>query len=583
MFTHSLDPQSEVILSCDASPCGVGAVLSHKEAEGEKPIVFASRSLSSTEPKYAQLDKEGLAIIYGVKKFHDYIFGKKFTITSEHKPLQHLFAENWPISQLASARIQCWALSLSAYEYTIAYKSGDQHANADSLSRLPLPEQPAQIEQPADIVLLLETLQASPMTANNIRRWTDKDPQLSRIRNLVQHGWKDGEEDMMKPFNRRSEELSVQDGCVLWECRVVVPIAGQVQVLKQLHDGHPGVSRMKSIARSLVWWPGIDKAIESEVEKCDQCQLHQKTPSLALLHPWEWPNPPWSRVHIDHAGPFQGKLFLILVDAHSMWLEVMTVPSTSSEVTLQKLRVIFSTRGLPEVLVSDNASCFTSNEFREFMSRNGIRHITSAPYHPASNGLAERSIQTFKEAMKNAKGTDIETQLSRFLFHYRNTPHTTTGHTPAELLLGHKPRSHLTLMQPNLATRVRNKVQGQVAAHYQHTKERHFQIEDPVFAKNFGNPGIAWIPGIISEVKGPLTFHIELNDGCIIRRHIDHIRSRTSSSKDKTVPNIEDDDIPWHPRPSWNEDTTPTVSPSTQAPPLRRSSWIKQPPDHYQC
>ena len=189
---------------------------------------------------------------------------------------------------------------------------------------------------------------------------------------------------MMKPFNRRSEELSVQDGCVLWECRVVVLIAGQVQVLKQLHDGHPGVSRIKSIARSLVWWPGIDKATESEVEKCDQCQLHQKTPSLAPLHSWEWPNRPWSTVHIDHAGPFQGILFLILVDVHSKWLDVMTVPSTSSEVTLQKLRVIFSTHGLPEVPVSDNASCFTSNEFREFMS-----HITSAPYHPASNGLAE--------------------------------------------------------------------------------------------------------------------------------------------------------------------------------------------------
>ena len=280
-----------------------------------------------------------------------------------------------------------------------------------------------------------------------------------------------------------------------------MPIAGQVQVLKQLHDGHPGVSRTKSIACSLVWWPGIHKAIESEVEKCDQCQVHQKTPSLAPLHPWEWPNRLWSRVHIDHAGPFQGKLFLILVDAHSKWLEVMTVPSTSSEVTLQKLRVIFSTHGLPEVLVSDNASCFTSNEFREFMSCNGIRHITSAPYHPASNGLAERSVQTFKEAMKKAKGTDIETQLSCFLFHYRNTPHATTGHTPAELLLGRKPRSHLTLMQPNLAARVRNKVQGQLAAHDQHTKERHFQIEDLVFGNNFGNSGIAWIPGIMKSTK----------------------------------------------------------------------------------
>ena len=134
-------------------------------------------------------------------------------IRSDHKPLQCLFDENRSIPQLASARIQRWALILSAYDYVISYKPGDQHANADSLSRLPLPEHPTETTPPADIVLLMDTLQTSPVAAQNIRYWTDRDPLLSNVRSLVKNG---GEEENMKPFNRRRNELSVQNGCVLW-------------------------------------------------------------------------------------------------------------------------------------------------------------------------------------------------------------------------------------------------------------------------------------------------------------------------------------------------------------------------------
>ena len=173
----------------------MGAVLSHHTDDGEKATAFAPRSLSTAEKKYAHLDKEGLAIIFGIKKFHEYLFDRKFEIKSGHKPLQHLFDSTRAIPQLASARLQRWALILSAYDYTISYKPGIEHANADSLSRLPLPQPLLDTPPPGDIVLLMETLHSSPVTAQHIRQWTDKDPLLSKVRSLALQGWKDGEEE----------------------------------------------------------------------------------------------------------------------------------------------------------------------------------------------------------------------------------------------------------------------------------------------------------------------------------------------------------------------------------------------------
>ena len=151
-----------------------------------------------------------------------------------------------------------------------------------------------------------------------------------------------------------------------------------------------------SLARSYVWWPGMDNDIVTTVQHCDSCQKHRLSPKEAPLHLWEWPSHPWSRVHIDHAGPFQGKLFLVLVDAHSKWIEVHIVPSTSAASTIAKLRDIFIMFGLPDQLVSDNGSSFTSVEFQQFLAANGIKQVLTLPYHPLSNGLAERAVQTFK-------------------------------------------------------------------------------------------------------------------------------------------------------------------------------------------
>ena len=229
-----------------------------------------------------------------MKKFHQFLFGRHFTIFSDHKPLQHLFSASRPVPTLASARIQRWALMLVAYSYSIAYKPGAEHANADVLSRLPLQVVPANIPLPGETILLLDSLQSSPVTATQIRQWTDRDPLMAQVRKMILQGWRPSEEEKMQPFIRRRDELSVQDGCILWGSRMVIPDAGHSRVLEVLHEGHPGVSRMKSLACSIVWWPGIDAQLEEKVKECSQCQVNSKSPSPAPLHPWEWPTRPWA-------------------------------------------------------------------------------------------------------------------------------------------------------------------------------------------------------------------------------------------------------------------------------------------------
>ena len=216
---------------------------------------------------------------------------------------------------------------------------------------LPLPERPFSVTLPEDLTQLTNKLSESIVTASQVKVWTDKDPILSRVRHLVATGWTltDPEPDFV-PYHNRRYELSVLDGCVLWGSRVIVPSVGHPIILNQLHECHPGVNRMKSLARCYVWWLKIDSDIESTVQSCKNCQLNRSAPPRAPLHPWEYP---WACLHIDHAGPYLGHYYLIVVDARSKWIEAQIVNSTSSEVTIKILRSIFSTHGIPEQIVSD--------------------------------------------------------------------------------------------------------------------------------------------------------------------------------------------------------------------------------------
>ena len=209
----------------------------------------------------------------------------------------------------------------------------------------------------------------------------------------------------------------------------------------------------------------------------------QNSPPQIPTHPWEWPQRPWARLHIDYAGPFMGKMFLVTVDTHSKWLEAHVVETPTSAGTIQQLCQMFATHGIPETIVTDNGFVFTSKEFNHFTDMNGIKHLTTAPYHPASNGLAERAVQTLKTGLKKMTVGNIEDKL-----------HTTTGQSPAELLMGRRPQSYPDILKPNISDRVSINQERQKEGHDRGTIYRSYAVGDAVWVRSFSQ-GLTWIAG----------------------------------------------------------------------------------------
>lgn len=247
----------------------------------------------------------------------------------------------------------------------------------------------------------------------------------------------------------------------------------------------------------------------------------------------DWPTSPWERVHVDFAGPFEERMYLITVDVHPI------MDSTTASKTIEMLRGFFSHYGVPHILVSNNGPQFCSEEFSTFMKSNGVKHFRSVPYHPASNGLAECFVQTFKHALKSSRGTKpVQQCLDTFLLLYRNTPHATTNEAPAMLYIGHKPRSRLDFQKPSVAGAVHQSQDAQQQRRQQHSKDMQFGVGEPVLVRDYRKGEDKWTQSVAMEKTGPVLYKVNVGTQGVWKRHVDQLLTRPESVPQETAVNI---------------------------------------------
>ncbi|KFD64442.1 hypothetical protein M514_23466 [Trichuris suis] len=449
------DNSLSTTLTCDASPYGVGAVL------------------SQTKPNGQEIDKEAQAVVIGVKKFHHFLYGRRFTLITDHKPLLGIFTTDKPTPEILSPRMLRWTILLQAYKFKPS-RSALPYVGPFPFCRL--------IQKTVE--RLCHGRPGVPVDSEVLVPY-----ELLRALKLM------GECQMHLFCNPRSQEL---------------------------HLNHPGIVRMKSLARCYVWWPNINADIEKCVFKCATCQTNRHSPPRAPVHHWEVPRNPWSRLHIDFAGPFEGERFLIIVDAYSKWLEVRRMKSTTAENTITQLRELFATHGIPDSVVSDNGSQFTSEKFQLFCRNNLIKSILVSPYHPQSNGQVERMVQTVKDSLKRIIYGNWHKRLSSFLLTNHVTPSVATGQIPAELLMGRRLKTFLDRLHPDYWTEKQLKLDAAGAATGRVV--RSFQAGDPVFIRSYDSTS-AWIPAKVTAQTGPVSYEAITADERKVHRHVDQMKN----------------------------------------------------------
>lgn len=442
------DLTKAVTLTCDASQHGLGAACLQDGA----PIAYASRTLTPTEMRYAQIEKELLAVVFACSKFNDYIYGKYVEIETDHQPLVTILSK--PL-HTAPARLQRMMLQLQKYTFQLKYKKGKHMYLADTLSRAPLKTTERHSNEAASFeVMSIQHISSSRL--EELRNHTAKDKDLQALSNIIQKGWPTNKINLptsVRQYFTFRDELAIEDGVVMKGHKAVIPQSLHCEYIKILHRGHPGTEATKRRARNIVFWPSMSKDIESETTSCSVCNStkpHQQKEPLKLQ---PIPDLPWSTVATD-MFEWNGQHYLVLVDSYSGWFEIDLLRDMTSATVITKLKRHFSVHGCPHRLLSDNAAQYTSQRFKDFASAWDFVHVTSSPEFPQSNGLAERAVRSAKKLLEKSKrdGTDVFLNL----LNIRNVPRDPALGSPAERLMSRQTRTTLPISRKLLAPAVKD-------------------------------------------------------------------------------------------------------------------------------
>ena len=576
---------AETELKVDASPVGLGAILLQRSGDSVRPVAYASRTLTDVERRYSQTEKEALAVVWACERFHIYLYGKLFTLYTDHKPLELIYS---PKSKLPP-RIERWALRLQPYTFKVVHMAGKTNP-ADVLSRLPLDNQPFRERNIAEEYINYVTVNAVPkaITLKQIACATETDPTLQQVqRCLGGSEWPDTPE--LNPYKRVKDELCMSNGIVLRGSRIVMPRILWQATLSNAHEGHQGIVRTKQMVREKVWWPGIAQQVEAMVKACLPCQSVAGKSTAEPLRPTMMPDRPWQDVHIDLCGPFpSGESLLVCEDACTRWPEVAILRSTTSAAIIRCLRKIFAVHGLPEKVVTDNGANLASEEFENFLEIQGIQHRKVTPYWPQANAEVERFNRTIEKAIRTAhvEGKDWRTDMFTFLLNYRATPHAMTGASPALLHLGREIRTKVPQVEPQLSGAVSAALQSAKVKDQQAKQRMKAYVDkrnrasasdiasgDKVLLKQVRQNKLSTLydphPFTVLERKGP-SLILQRGDGRMFMRNVSHVHKLHKDSRVREEDNyVMDVDLPQAVNPPRAEEQD-----------VRRSARVRRAPTY---
>ena len=522
------NPQSDTTLQTDASKKGLGAVI----LQDSKPVMFASRALTGAEKDYQNLERECLATIWGMEKFHYFLYGKHFTLETDQKPLASIYKKHMVD---ISPRIQRLVVRSFPYQpFDVQYRRGKDIPLADALSRVsPTPVEEDGIQLPIVAVnLITSSVPVSSDEIEMIREETARDVTLSLLRHYIHVGWPVDRRMLPRElhnFWNYREDLSMENGLITKGARLVIPSTLRSKVLEQIHKGHLGIEKCMLKAREAVFWPGISNDIREAVEKCGICQASSKS-SKPIGNVSDVPPHAWHTLGTDLF--YWNKIdYLVIGDYFSKYLIVRRLPNSSTHAVIKELGLIFTELGRPFMLRSDNGPCYSSREFRNFLHFHQVDHITSSPHYPQSNGFAEALVGIAKKLMDKSSKEGKPWNFG--LLQYRTTPISSSLPSPLEMLTGRKPCLNLPQVPSSIghnmdSSRIRQELLRRQPTASTSTGAT-LEPGQPVFVKEVH--GNVWKTATIDQPAAePDSYWVRYPDNSILRRTRSMIKPRSLPS-----------------------------------------------------
>ncbi|UYV79648.1 K02A2.6-like, partial [Cordylochernes scorpioides] len=497
----------------------------------KKAVAYASRTMSETEKRWAQIEKESLAIVWACERFQDYLMGNTFSIETDHKPLIPIFSTK-NLDEM-TPRIQRLRHRMMRYSYSIYHTPGKDIVVADALSRSPIKISHEKDLENEICSFVQQITSCPPFKDENMKeiwQYQNEERVCREIKDYCEKGWPTKNElsAEAKAFWCLRYEMSVIDGLLMRNSRIYIPKSLRSKVLNSLHEGHLGIEKCRGRARSSVWWPRISKEIGELVRNCPNCIEERSNPQQPLIVS-DFPSRPWEKVGIDHFY-LKGKYYLLIADYYSRFPELALLEDQTTHSTILHCKSIFARHGIPEEVRSDNGPQF-GLEFKKFAKEYGFHHITSSPRFPQSNGFIESMVKNIKNQLK--KGRDPYLSL----LGYRTAP-LENGYSPAELCMNRKLRTTVPTSPVQLQSRIPDLENLEMREKDQrHKKKTHFDIHHRARELPHLNKGTrVWVkdlrvPGVVLEDAGSPRSYIVNSPKGILRRNRFHLLPNPQGEK----------------------------------------------------